>query len=176
MLDTNYPANPETRPVLILKRVNANLFVYMILLAGNKGYDAMQRGFDRCVDFLLRHAWIAAITFTAMVALAIYMFTSWPTTFIPDEDDGYFIVSVQLPPAASLSRTEQVSREIEGIIAQYPEVKTYITISGFSILNSGKQSNAASVFVVLKDWSLRKEKSQAAATAVNRAKAYSSMQ
>lgn len=41
MLDTNYPSNPETRPVLILKRVNDNLFVYMILLAGNEGYDAI---------------------------------------------------------------------------------------------------------------------------------------
>lgn len=41
MLDTNYPANPETRPVLILKRVNANLFVYMILLAGDEGYDSI---------------------------------------------------------------------------------------------------------------------------------------
>ena len=134
----------------------------------NRGYDAMQRGFDRCVEFLLRRAWIAAITFCAMVALAIYMFTSWPTTFIPDEDDGYFIVSVQLPPASSLSRTEDVSREIEKILSEYPEVKTYITISGFSILNSGKQSNAASVFVVLKDWSLRKEKSEAAAAIVER--------
>ena len=134
----------------------------------NRGYDAMQRGFDRCVEFLLRRAWIAAITFCAMVALAIYMFTNWPTTFIPDEDDGYFIVSVQLPPASSLSRTEDVSREIEKILSEYPEVKTYITISGFSILNSGKQSNAASVFVVLKDWSLRKEKSEAAAAIVDR--------
>ena len=41
MLDTNYPSNPETRPVLVLKRVNANLFVYMILLAGDEGYDAI---------------------------------------------------------------------------------------------------------------------------------------
>lgn len=41
MLDTNYPENLETRPVLILKRVNSNLFVYMILLAGNDGYDAI---------------------------------------------------------------------------------------------------------------------------------------
>lgn len=41
MLDINYPANPETRPVLILKRVNANLFVYMILLAGDEGYDTI---------------------------------------------------------------------------------------------------------------------------------------
>ena len=134
----------------------------------NRGYDAMQRGFDKCVEFLLRRAWIAAISFAAMVALAIYMFSSWPTTFIPDEDDGYFIVSVQLPPAASLSRTEQTAGEIERILAGYPEVKTFISISGFSIMNSGKQSNAASVFVVLKDWSLRKEKSQAAAAIVDR--------
>lgn len=134
----------------------------------NRGYDALQRGFDKCVDFLLRRAWIAAITFCAMVALAIYMFTGWPTTFIPDEDDGYFIVSVQLPPAASLSRTEAVADEIEKIIATYPEVKTYLSISGFSILNSGRQSNAASVFVVLKDWSLRKKKGESAAAVVDR--------
>lgn len=134
----------------------------------NKGYDALQRGFDNCVGFLLRKAWIAAITFAAMVALAIYMFKSWPTTFIPDEDDGYFIVSVQLPPASSLSRTEEVSREIEEILSHYPEVKTYISISGFSIMNSGRQSNAASVFVVLKDWSERKKKSESAAAIVDR--------
>ena len=134
----------------------------------NKGYDAVQRGFDKCVGFLLRKAFIAAVTFCAMVVLAVYMFAKWPTTFIPDEDDGYFIVSVQLPPASSLSRTESVAREVEAILAQYPEVKTYISISGFSIMNSGKQSNAASVFVVLKDWSLRKEKSQSAASVVGR--------
>ena len=134
----------------------------------NKGYDAVQRGFDKCVGFLLRKAFIAAVTFCAMVVLAVYMFAKWPTTFIPDEDDGYFIVSVQLPPASSLSRTESVAREVEAMLAQYPEVKTYISISGFSIMNSGKQSNAASVFVVLKDWSLRKEKSQSAASVVGR--------
>ena len=134
----------------------------------NKGYEAMQRGFDCVVAFLLRRAWIAALTFLAMVALAIYMFMQWPTTFIPDEDDGYFIVSVQLPPASSLSRTEEAAKEIEAIIAEYPEVKTFISISGFSILNSGKQSNAASVFVVLKDWSERKEKGESAAAIVER--------
>ena len=134
----------------------------------NKGYDAMQRGFDKLVSFLLRRTWFAALTFAAMVALAIFMFAKWPTTFIPDEDDGYFIVSVQLPPASSLSRTEEAARQIEKILATYPEVKTYISISGFSILNNGRQSNAASVFVVLKDWSERTKKSESAAAIVNR--------
>ena len=128
----------------------------------------MQRGYDRLVSFLLRRAWIAAISFAAMVVVAIYLFKAQPTTFIPDEDDGYFIVSVQLPPASSLSRTEEVAAKVENIISSYPEVKTNISISGFSIMNSGRQSNAASVFVVLKDWSVRKKKSESAAAIVER--------
>ena len=134
----------------------------------NKGYDLLQRGYDSLVSFLLRHAWIAAVSFAAMVAVAIYLFKAQPTTFIPDEDDGYFIVSVQLPPASSLSRTEAVAAKVENIISSYPEVKTNISISGFSIMNSGRQSNAVSVFVVLKDWSVRKKKSESAAAIVER--------
>lgn len=134
----------------------------------NKGYDLLQRGYDSLVSFLLRRAWIAAVSFAAMVAVAIYLFKAQPTTFIPDEDDGYFIVSVQLPPASSLSRTEEVAAKVENIISSYPEVKTNISISGFSIMNSGRQSNAASVFVVLKDWSVRKKKSESAAAIVER--------
>ncbi len=134
----------------------------------NKGYGLLQRGYDSVVSFLLRRTWIAAITFAAMVAIAIYLFRAQPTTFIPDEDDGYFIVSVQLPPASSLSRTEEVAAKVERIITSYPEVKTNISISGFSIMNSGRQSNAASIFVVLKDWSLRKKKSESAAAIVER--------
>ena len=134
----------------------------------NKGYDLLQRGSDSLVSFLLRRAWIAAVSFAAMVAVAIYLFKAQPTTFIPDEDDGYFIVSVQLPPASSLSRTEAVAAKVENIISSYPEVKTNISISGFSIMNSGRQSNAVSVFVVLKDWSVHKKKSESAAAIVER--------
>ncbi len=134
----------------------------------NKGYDLLQRGYDKCVSYLLRHVWVAAISFAAMVAAAIYLFKEQPTTFIPDEDDGYFIVSVQLPPASSLARTEAVAAKVEKIISSYPEVKTNISISGFSIMNSGRQSNAASVFVVLTDWSVRKKKSESTAAIVER--------
>ena len=134
----------------------------------NKGYDWVQKIYDRSVGFLLRRSLVAAISFFAMVALAVYMFSSWPTTFIPDEDDGYFIVSIQLPPASSLTRTEAVAKKVENIISSYPEVKTNISISGFSIMNNGRQSNAASIFVVLKDWSERKEKGESAAEIVAR--------
>ena len=136
--------------------------------AFNKAYDKIQRFYDKIVGYLLHHAWIAGSSFVIMSLLALYMFASWPTTFIPDEDDGYFIIAVQLPPAASLSRTEAVAAKVEKIVAEYPEVKTNISISGYSIMNNGQQSNAASVFVVLKDWSLRKKKSEKAAAIVER--------
>ena len=136
--------------------------------AFDKGYNAVQRAYDRCVGFLLRRSWIAATSFAALTVIAVLLFGSHATTFIPDEDDGYFIVSVQLPPASSLSRTEAVASKVENIISGYPEVKTNICISGFSILNSGRQSNAASVFVVLKDWSERKKKEESAAAVVER--------
>lgn len=134
----------------------------------NKVYNSVQRVYDKSVGFLLRKVWLAATSFVVLVLLAIFMFSDWPTTFIPDEDDGYFIISVQLPPASSLARTEKVAAMVEEIVSSYPEVKTNISISGFSIMNSGRQSNAASVFVVLKDWSERKKKSESAASIVDR--------
>ena len=73
----------------------------------------------------------------------------WPSTFIPDEDDGYFIAVVQLPPAASLERTQAVGEKINGILDSYPEVKNYIGISGFSIMGVGEESNSATYFLVL---------------------------
>ncbi len=136
--------------------------------AFNKGYDKLQRAYDRNVGFLLRRTGIAAVSFVAMSLLALFMFRVWPTTFIPEEDDGYFIIAVQLPPAASLARTEAVAAKVEKIVESYPEVKTNISISGYSILNNGQQSNAASVFVVLKDWSERKKANQKAAAIVER--------
>ena len=135
-------------------------------------FDALfartQRLYDGCVEWLLRKPLASALSFVALSALALLLFVKWPTTFIPEEDDGYIIIAVQLPAAASLSRTEAVADEVEKILATYPEVKSDIAISGFSIMNSGEQSNAASIFVVLKDWKERKGKENSAAAVVER--------
>lgn len=87
----------------------------------------------------------------------------WPSTFVPDEDDGYFIAVVQLPPAASLERTQAVGNQINAILDSYPEVQNYIGITGFSVMGGGEQSNSATYFVVLKNWNERKGKEHTAA-------------
>lgn len=134
----------------------------------DKIYGYLQRLYDNSVELLLRKPFVSALTFVALAALAIVLFMKWPTTFVPEEDDGYMIVAVQLPPAASLSRTEAVTRRIEKILDSYPEIETNICLSGFSIMNGGEQSNAATFFVVLKDWKERNGKQQSAAAVVER--------
>ena len=131
-------------------------------------YDYMQLAFDHSAAYLLRKPLIAATTFIAMCVAAILMFIKWPSTFIPDEDEGYMIIAAQLPPASSLTRSEEVAMKINEILLSYPEVKSNISISGFSIMNNGEQSNAVSVFVVLKDWKERKGKGHSASDIVAR--------
>ena len=134
----------------------------------NNAYSRTQSIYDKSTGWLLRKPFIAAVSFLLLTVVTVILFTKWPTTFIPEEDDGYIIVSAQLPAAASLSRTEAVARKIDKILSTYPEVKTNISISGFSIMNNGEQSNAASVFVVLKDWKERQGTAHSASTIVER--------
>ena len=86
------------------------------------------------------------------------LFWRWPTSFIPEEDQGYFVVSVQLPPASSLQRTEAVSVRVGELLAAYPEVVAYTAINGFSMIAGGENSNTATFFVILENWNLRKGK------------------
>ena len=140
----------------------------LIFKAFNRVYDIMQEAYDKAVAYLLGKPAVAAISFIGFAIIAALIFAKLPTTFIPEEDEGYMIIAAQLPPAASLSRSEKVAEKINAILASYPEVESNISISGFSIMNNGEQSNAVSVFVVLKDWSQRKGKGHSASDVVER--------
>ncbi len=134
----------------------------------DRAYDSMQHVYDKYAAYLLKKPMVAAISFVALTAVAIIMFAKWPTTFIPEEDEGYMIIAAQLPPASSLTRSEKVAAEINKILATYPEIESNISISGFSIMNNGEQSNAVTVFVVLKEWKQRKGRGHSASDVVER--------
>ena len=131
-------------------------------------YDKTQGVYDRTVGWLLRRPGAALLSYAVFTALAVILFIKWPSTFIPEEDDGSFLAVVQLPPASSLERTETVGREINEILNSYPEVKNYIGISGFSVMGGGEQSNSGTYFVILKNWDERKGKEHTAQAIVNR--------
>ncbi|MBQ8868030.1 MAG: efflux RND transporter permease subunit [Bacteroidaceae bacterium] len=138
----------------------------------------LQRLFDKLVGTLLVRPAVAAITFLIMAVAAFSLYSRWPSTFIPEEDDGYFMVALQLPPASSLTRTEAACTQVECILAAYPEVKTCISLAGFNLMGGGAQTNAGTFFVVLKDWKERKGREHSAAAVVERfnAEAYARVQ
>ncbi|WP_373133329.1 efflux RND transporter permease subunit [Bacteroides salyersiae] len=155
---------PALCALFLEKSKPSNFFIYK---GFNKVYDKTQGVYDRIVKWLLERPIAALVSYGAFTLIAIFLFVKWPSTFVPDEDDGYFIAVVQLPPAASLERTQAVGKQINAILDTYPEVKNYIGISGFSIMG-GEQSNAGTYFVVLKPWGERKGKNHTAAAVVKR--------
>ena len=155
---------PALCALFLTKSKPSKFFIYR---GFNKAYDKTQGLYDRIVKWLLERPVTAFISYAVFTAIAILLFTKWPSTFVPDEDDGYFIAVVQLPPASSLERTQAVGKQINAILDTYPEVKNYIGISVFSIMG-GEQSNSGTYFVVLKPWGDRKGKEHTAAAVVQR--------
>ena len=139
-----------------------------LFLAFDRFNDWMQRTYNRSVKWLLAKPVVAISSFVVLSVIALLLFVKWPSTFMPEEDDGYFIVSVQLPAASSLERTEAVGKQIDGILKQYPEIKTFLGVNGFSVMGGGELPNAATYFVVLKDWKERPGKEHTAQAVVDR--------
>ena len=139
---------PALCALFLKKSKPSNFFIYK---GFNKAYDKTQGVYDSTVKWLLQRPLISFVSFAILTVIAVILFMRWPSTFIPDEDDGYFIAVVQLPPAASLERTQAVGDKINAILDSYPEVENYIGITGFSVMGGGEQSNSATYFVVLKN-------------------------
>lgn len=128
----------------------------------NKGYDRLVSVYVSVITRLIRCPIFTTVVFLLLSTAAIVLFLRWPTSFIPDEDQGYFIVSVQLPQASGLQRTEEVTARVGKLLGEYPEVVSCTGINGYSVMGGGELSNAATLFVVLQNWELRKGKGKSA--------------
>ena len=91
--------------------------------------------------------------FVAIVALLGWLYVRLPSAFLPNEDQGYFITSIQLPAGATQTRTMNVIRQVESFFKKQPEIEQFITVAGFSF--NGRGQNSALAFVRLKPWSER---------------------
>ena len=124
--------------------------------AFNAGFDRVQSGYVRTCNLLVRKLFIAVVLLLGFVVLAGGLGKILPNSFLPDEDQGYFFINVQLPPAASLERTGVVMREIDSILAKEPGIRYYNAVSGFSILSQTSSSRTGLYFCQLKPYGERK--------------------
>jgi HAE1 family hydrophobic/amphiphilic exporter-1 len=114
----------------------------------------------RVCGFLIRKTAIAFILLVAFAVGAGWFGNKVPASFLPDEDQGYLYVNVQLPIAASLERTDAVAAKIERALAKTPGVEHTTSVIGFSLLSFVRTSYNAFFFVTLKPWDERKSRSE----------------
>jgi multidrug efflux pump len=107
------------------------------------------------------------VIYLAIVVAVGWLFTKLPGSFLPDEDQGYFITMVQLPAGATQERTVKVLSQVEQFYLKQPEVERVIGVVGFSFFGRGQ--NAALVFTRLKDWEARVGPQHAAQGVIGRA-------
>ena len=122
----------------------------------NKGFEAVRSRYNGLVRRMLRRPALALAIFALICGAAFWGFLRWPTSYVPEEDMGYFLTSVQLPTGASLNRTDSVMKHMSEQLRTLPQVKDVISVAGQSFLSGGASSNLGSMFVVLKPWKERK--------------------
>jgi len=144
----------------------AQCALYLRPAAGERRVNRFYRGFNRAYEALERRyvtlvGWVAqrprrmACAFCAIVGLAAVGFAMYPTALMPLEDQGYCVVIAQLPPGASQPRVRELAASVDSLLAKTAGVKGWVTIGGYSALDSAKLANAVTIFVIYDDWDKR---------------------
>jgi HAE1 family hydrophobic/amphiphilic exporter-1 len=139
-----------------------------------KFFDAFNRFFDRFTGGYTGVAGIVAkksvrsvfiigivLVFTGILGKAI------PGGFVPEEDEGYYLINIQLPDAASLNRSDEVAKKAEAILAEFEEIEFSTMVLGYSLLTQSFSTNNAFVFVSLKPWDERQRTAKELIAATN---------
>jgi HAE1 family hydrophobic/amphiphilic exporter-1 len=121
----------------------------------NRVFDRVTKSYLTGAAFFARGPLRTVLFLLATVGAAAFLMTRVPAGFLPEEDQGYVLVNVQLPDAASLERTDNVMRRVEALLAGTEEVESYTTVTGYSLLSQTYASNTGFFFVQLDPWEER---------------------
>ena len=133
---------PHREPKLVLSRLQPRL-------------RSRARPLHRSVRVLVRRVGVVLILFVCLVGATVFGFLRLPSAFLPEEDQGYFFVNVQLPPAAALTRTNEVMTEVGRILKETLGIRSVVAIGGYSFLTGTASPNSGVLFAVLEPWSDR---------------------
>lgn len=120
----------------------------------NRAFAKSTTKYQQTVGRILCHNWIFMTVFVAIIFLVATLYLRMRTSFLPAEDQGYFITNIQLPVGATQERTDRVLKQIEEYFLKQEEIESFITVAGFSF--NGRGQNSALSFGRLKDWSKRR--------------------
>jgi len=129
----------------------------------NRSMDSTKTGYLKVVNQALRKSFIGLLLFIVLATVAFIGMGNLPGGFVPQEDEGFCMINVQLPEASSLERTQAFLDQVNQIISETPGLRDYLTISGYSMLDTTAIPNAGFSVMVFKNWDERgKEEHQSA--------------
>ncbi|PTL81533.1 efflux RND transporter permease subunit [Vitiosangium sp. GDMCC 1.1324] len=152
---------------LMLKHTGENTWAFF--QGVDRALDALQRGYAKALQPLIRRPLVGLALFLALIGATGFLYTRVPSGFIPDEDQGWFIVAVNAPDGSSLEQTGSVLKRAQEILGDQPEIRGVFAVGGFSFGGSGP--NRGVMFVNMKPWGERPGKEHSVAAVVERLRA-----
>ncbi len=120
----------------------------------NRSFAKSTTRYQSGVGRILKHNPLSMLGYLVIIAVVCLLYVKLPSSFLPAEDQGYFITNIQLPVGATKDRTDEVLHQVEEYFLKQPEIESFITVAGFSF--NGRGQNSALSFGRLKDWNVRK--------------------
>jgi HAE1 family hydrophobic/amphiphilic exporter-1 len=160
--------SPALSALLLRPRVESKSVLARFFGGFNRIFERVRQRYVGISGFLIRKAVVGIAILAGFFVAAVLIGQRVPSGFLTDEDQGFFFLNVQLPDAASLERTDAVCRKVDAILAATPEVKSFNTIAGFSLLSLSSATYNGFYFVTLKDSSKRSGEQHTAAAVIGR--------
>lgn len=121
----------------------------------NYFFDKLTSGYMGWVRFFSRKLILTGLGFVLLIAVSSYLYKILPTGFIPEEDNGYFMIGIQLPEGAAVGRTARVVERVKTICATENSISDILAVTGFNFIDGMPEPNAALIVAVLKPWNER---------------------
>jgi multidrug efflux pump len=118
----------------------------------NRKVDRFTELFGQAVVILIRRLAVAGVLLVVLIYGIVHLARTLPTGFVPNEDQGYVMAAVLMPGGASLDRTRDTAARVDALFAKDPAVLDRTQLSGFSLIDGGFKTNAATLFVTLRDF------------------------
>jgi HAE1 family hydrophobic/amphiphilic exporter-1 len=121
----------------------------------NAVYDGLERRYMGVIERMVRRPKTMLVVFFVVVGLAVFGFANWPSALMPLEDQGYCVIVAELQEGAAQPRVRDVSSQMDAILKDAPGIKGWVTIGGYSALDSAKLSNVITTFAIFDDFGKR---------------------
>jgi HAE1 family hydrophobic/amphiphilic exporter-1 len=148
---------------LLLRRGSKEGRLHRLFYPVNAAISWTTNTYGKIVQGFSKVAWLAVVVLAAVLVGTFGLLMATPTSFVPNEDQGYLFIAIQLPSGASLARTQEVEKMVLEICNEFPEIANVIEIAGHDFISGTSQTNAGFLVVVLKPWDERTGDGQSAA-------------